>query len=166
MSDPYLSELKIFSCNFAPRGWAMCNGQFLQINQNQALFSLLGTTYGGNGQTTFALPDLRGRVPMHTGDGLTLGQRSGEESHTLIVSEMPVHTHQANGSANGPTVTSPNSNFWASNTGFTPYGTTPGISMSSEAVSNVGGNEPHNNMSPFLTLTFGIALQGIFPSRN
>src|SRR6188472_426226 len=98
-SDPFLSEIRIFSFNYAPQGWAQCNGQLLPINQNQALFSLLGTTYGGNGQTTFALPDIRGRVPMHVGGGLTLGERAGEQAHTLITSEMPAHTHQAKGSA-------------------------------------------------------------------
>lgn len=166
MADPFLSEIRIFSFNFAPRGWAMCNGQLLPINQNQALFALLGTTYGGNGQTNFALPELRGRVPMHVGGGLTLGQRGGEEVHTLTLNEMPIHTHQARGSANGPTVTPPTNNFWSSNTGFTPYGTTADTAMSPQAISNIGGSQAHENMSPFLTLNYCIALQGIFPSPN
>ena len=144
----------------------MCNGQLLPINQNQALFSLLGTTYGGNGTTNFALPDLRSRVPMHPGNGLVLGQKAGEESHTLSLNEMPVHTHFARASGNGPTVTPPTGNFWASNTGFTPYGSTGDAAMSSQAVGNSGGSQPHENRSPYLTLNFCIALQGIFPSPN
>ena len=166
MAEPFLSEIRIFSFGFAPRSWATCDGQLLPINQNQALFSLLGTTYGGNGQTNFALPDLRGRVPMHAGRGLTLGQRGGEENHTLSLSEMPTHTHQAKASANGPTVTPPTNNFWASNTGFTPYGSTANTAMSVQAIGNTGGSQPHENKSPYLTLNCCIALQGIFPSPN
>ena len=166
MAEPFLSEIRIFSFSFAPQGWAQCNGQLLPINQNQALFSLLGTTYGGNGQTNFGLPDLRSRVPMHVGTGLVLGQKAGEETHTLIASEMPAHTHQTKGSANGPTVTPPTSNFWASNTGFSPYGSSANIAMSPQAIGNAGGSQPHENRSPFLTLNCCIALQGIFPSPN
>lgn len=166
MAEPFLSEVRIFSFGFAPQGWAMCNGQLMQINQNQALFSLLGTTYGGNGTTNFALPDLRGRVTMHVGNGLVLGQKAGEEVHTLIGTEMPTHTHQARGSANGPTVTPPTGNFWASNTGFTPYGSTADTAMSTQAVGNIGGSQAHENRSPYLTLNYCIALQGIFPSQN
>lgn len=166
MADPYLSELRIFSFSFAPKNWALCNGQILPINQNQALFSLLGTTYGGDGRTTFALPNLQGRVPVHVGNGLTLGQPGGEQAHTLTVNEMPAHTHQALASTNGPTVTAPTNNFWASNTGFTPYGSTGDIAMSPSAISNVGGGQAHENMSPYLTLNICIALIGIFPSRN
>jgi microcystin-dependent protein len=166
MADPFLSEIRIFSFSFAPRGWAQCNGQLLPINTNQALFSLLGTTYGGNGQTTFGLPEMRGRVPMHVGGGLILGQIGGEEVHTISVNEMPTHTHQTKASANGPTVTPPTANFWASNTGFTPYGATADIAMSSQAIGNAGGSQPHENRSPYLTLNCCIALQGIFPSRN
>ncbi len=165
-ADPFLSEIRIFSFNYAPRSWALCNGQFLPINQNQALFSLLGTTYGGNGQTTFALPDLRGRVPMHTGQGFVLGQKGGEEAHTLTSNEMPVHSHQTKGSANSPTVTAPTNNFWASNTGFTPYGPVADTAMSAQSIGNTGGSQPHENRSPFLTLNFCIALTGIFPSPN
>ena len=166
MAEPFLSEIRIFSFNFAPRSWAQCNGQLLPINQNQALFSLLGTTYGGNGQTTFALPDLRSRVSMHVGGGLVLGQRAGEESHTLSIPEMAAHTHQARASANGPTVTAPTANFWASNTGFTPYGTVGDTAMSPQSLSNTGGSQAHENRSPYLTLNYCIALQGIFPSPN
>lgn len=166
MAEPFLSEIRIFSFEFAPRGWAQCNGQLLPINQNQALFALLGTTYGGNGQTNFALPELRGRVPMHVGAGLTLGQRAGEEVHTLTLNEMPSHTHQVLASANGPTVTPPTGNFWATNTGFTPYATAADTNLSPQAVGNTGGSQAHENRSPYLTLNYCIALQGIFPSPN
>jgi microcystin-dependent protein len=172
MAEPFLSEIRIFSFNFAPKGWALCNGQSLPINQNQALFSLLGTTYGGDGQTTFKLPDLRSRVPFHFNNGFVLGQAGGEENHTLVVNETPLHGHAltaalnavVGGSANA-TQTSPSGNFWA-NSGKTCYTTAPAnAAMGSGTVSTVGG-QPHNNMSPFLTLNFCIALQGIFPSRN
>lgn len=166
MAEPLLSEIRIFSFNFAPKGWAQCNGQLLPINQNQALFSLLGTTFGGDGRVNFGLPELRGRVPMHVGDGLNLGDKAGEENHTLNVNEMPAHTHQVRASANGPSVSSPSNNFWASNTGFTPYGTVADTAMSAQAIGNTGGSQPHENRSPFLVLNFCIALQGIFPSSN
>jgi len=166
MAEPFLSEVRIFSFGFAPKGWALCDGQLLPINQNQALFSLLGTTFGGDGRVNFALPDLRGRVPMHVGTALTLGQRGGEQAHTLSISELPSHTHQARASADGPTASLPTNNFWASNTGFTPYGTTGDIAMSPQALTNVGGSQAHLNMSPYLVLNVCIALQGIFPSTN
>jgi len=167
MAEPFLSEVRIFSFVFAPRGWAQCNGQLLPINQNQALFSLLGTTYGGNGQTNFALPDLRGRVPIHTGAGHTLGESGGEQAHTLSLAELPAHGHAGIASSNGPTVTSPSGNFWASNTSFSPYGNTGDVQMSSQSSpGSIGGSQAHLNMQPFLTLNFSIALQGIFPSRN
>jgi len=166
MAEPFLSEIRIFSFNFPPKGWAFCNGQLLPINQNQALFALLGTTYGGNGTTNFALPEMRGRVPMHVGNGFTLGQRGGEDAHTLTLSEMPTHTHQAVASGSNPTVSPPTGNFWASNTGFTPYGTTADTAMAPAAVGNTGGSQAHENRSPYLTLNMCIALQGIFPSPN
>jgi microcystin-dependent protein len=169
MSQPFLSEIKIFSFNFAPKGWALCNGQFLPINQNQALFSLLGTTYGGNGQTTFALPDLRSRIAMHEGQGFTLGQAGGQEFHTLTSSEMPTHTHVvspvANAAANAD-AGDPTGNLWA-NSGKTNYTTdAPNNAMNPGAITNVGGSQPHENRSPYLVLNFCIALQGIFPSQN
>ncbi len=166
MAEPFLSEVRIFSFNFPPKGWALCNGQLLPINQNQALFSLLGTTYGGDGQTNFALPDLRGRAPLHLGSSFVLGQRGGEEAHTISINEMPAHTHPPNASANGPTVAPPTTNFWASNTGFTPYGSTGDVAMDPACISNTGGSQPHENRSPYLALNFCIALQGIFPSRD
>lgn len=162
----YLSELRIFSFGFAPKGWAQCNGQLLSIAQNQALFSLLGTTYGGDGRTTFGLPNLQGRTPMHTGPGFNLGQTSGEAAHTLLTSEMPAHTHQAVGSSNGVGANTPSNNFWASGTGYSPYNASPNGNMANGALGNAGGSQPHENMSPYLTLNICIALQGIYPSRN
>ena len=166
MAIPYLSELRMFSFNFAPKGWAMCSGQLLPIAQNQALFSLLGTTYGGNGQTTFGLPDLRGRTPMHFGAGYTQGQTAGQTAHTLTMSEMPAHNHMVMASSNAPAASTPLNNFFASNTSFTPYGTSPNTSMAPGNVTNMGGSQPHNNMAPYLVINICIALQGIFPSRN
>ena len=166
MPEPYLSEIKIVAFNFPPKGWAFCNGQLLPINQNQALFSLLGTTYGGDGQTTFALPDLRGRAPIHMGSGFNLGQRAGEEAHTITMNEMASHTHQMRASNNPPNVGPPTNAFFASNTGFTPYGGTADVAMSTTCISNTGGSQAHENRSPFLVLNFIIALQGIFPSQN
>ncbi len=166
MAEPFIAEIRIMSFSFPPRGWALCNGQLLPINQNQALFSLMGTTYGGDGRVNFGLPNLQGCVPIHTGSGHTLGERGGEQAHTLSLSELPAHTHQAFASGNGPTVTSPANNFWASNTGFAPYGATEDTAMSAQSNSNAGGGQAHFNMQPFLTLSFCIALQGIFPSQT
>jgi microcystin-dependent protein len=172
MADPFLSEIRIFSFNFAPKGWALCNGQLLPINQNQALFSLLGTTYGGNGQTTFALPDLRSKVPFHFGNGHTLGETGGQEAHTLTTAENPLHQHTlpagnnavTGGSANATQLT-PIGNFWA-NSGKTSYTTAAANAvMGAGTVQSLGG-QPHENRSPSLVLNFCIALQGIFPSRN
>ncbi|HEY3102710.1 MAG TPA: tail fiber protein [Pyrinomonadaceae bacterium] len=170
MSEPFLGEIKIFSFVYAPRNWAMCNGQFLPINQNQALFSLLGTTYGGNGQTTFALPDLRSRVPMHEGGGHILGEKAGSEAVTITQSQMPAHLHFLTGnnaqSVNANLVDNPVGNYWA-NAGKAIFNTGAGNSaMSSQTVANVGGSQPHENRSPFLTLNFCIALTGIFPTQN
>ena len=167
MAEPFLSEIRIFSFNFPPKGWAFCNGQFLPINQNQALFALLGTTYGGNGQTNFALPDLRGRAPIHDGNGHILGERAGAASHTLTTSQMPTHTHVVNaGSADGALAT-PVNNFWGSNS-ERPYSADASnlVGMSPTGTSNVGGSQPHENRMPGLALNFCIALQGIFPSQN
>jgi microcystin-dependent protein len=165
--DPFLGEVKIMSFNFAPRGWAQCNGQQLPINQNQALFSLLGTTFGGNGQTTFALPDLRDRVPLHNGGGFTLGQAGGEANHTLTKPEMPAHTHivlatnLSTGTTNAPTGTLLNS---PPEKLYTPAAAL--VNMHPTTLSNAGGSQAHNNQQPYATLNFCIALQGIFPSRN
>jgi microcystin-dependent protein len=173
MSEPFLAEIKIFSQVYAPRGWAQCNGQLLPINQNQALFSLLGTTYGGDGRVNFALPDLRGRSPFHVGNGHTLGEKAGEENHTLTLSELPAHNHIVNAStlpgtegnaASGTGVTAKH-NLWAQSS-TSPYSATQGAAMLQAAISNIGGSQPHINMQPFLTLNFCIALTGIFPSQN
>lgn len=167
MSEPFLAEIRIFSFNFAPKGWALCNGQLLPINQNQALFALLGTTYGGNGQTNFALPDLRGRAPFHTGNGLIQGQRGGEEAHTLSQAELPAHTHALRASSQPANLAAPNQGAWAATSGGTGFSNgAPNTQMQARLVSSAGGSQPHENRQPFLTLSFAIALQGIFPSRN
>jgi len=169
MAEPFISEIRMFSFSFAPQGWALCNGQLLPINQNQALFSLLGTTYGGNGQTNFALPDLRGRTPIHTGAGHTLGERAGEQAHTLSIAQLPGHTHQARGNASNATTPDPTNNFLAvpSSALGSVYGPAEHlVAMNPAMLGNTGGSQAHLNMQPFLTMSFCIALQGIFPSRN
>jgi microcystin-dependent protein len=167
MSEPFLSEIKMCSFSFAPKGWAMCNGQLLPINQNQALFSLLGTTYGGDGRQTFALPNLQARIPMHMGNGHVLGEQSGEQNHTLIINEIPAHNHTASCSPALGAKDSAVNNVWAQdNNGNLPYASAPDSSMAPNALSTVGGGQPHNNLAPFLTVNFCIALQGIFPSQN
>jgi microcystin-dependent protein len=165
MAEPFLSEIRLFSFQFAPKGWALCNGQLMPINQNQALFSLLGTTFGGDGRVNFALPDLRGRTPIHVGSGHTLGERGGEQAHTLSIAELPTHTHVANatsatGNTNIPTdkVLAASNNLYTSSANLT--------SLSPTTVTNIGGSQAHLNMQPFLILNFCIALQGIFPSPN
>ena len=180
MGTPFMGELKIISWNFAPQGWAFSNGQFLPINQNQALFSLFGTTYGGNGQTTFALPDLRGKVPLHQGSGFTMGQAAGENAHTVILSELAAHTHAlmadsttlaannlvtpAAGNSLGNTV---GTNSQGSSFAISIYSTTgPNNLMAPATVNNIGGSQPHENRQPFLCLNIIVALQGVFPSQN
>jgi microcystin-dependent protein len=166
MSTPFIAEMRIMSFNFAPKGWALCNGQLLPINQNQALFSLLGTTYGGDGRVNFALPDMRSRMPLHEGSGFILGQRAGEEAHTLISQEMPQHSHIVTASNDPADLGTPVSNFFANAGGNLVYSGTINTTMNAASVSPVGGNQPHENMSPYLVLNFCIALQGIFPSPN
>ncbi|HEV7892142.1 MAG TPA: tail fiber protein [Pyrinomonadaceae bacterium] len=153
------------SFNFAPKGWAMCNGQFLPINQNQALFSLLGTTYGGNGQTTFALPDFRARVPLHEGQGFTLGQAGGQSAHTITMSEMPQHIHLMSGSGNNGDTVLPVGSVLGAGTGVYA-GASNMAALAPDSVTNVGGSQAHENRQPFLVLNFCIALIGIFPSQN
>jgi microcystin-dependent protein len=171
MSEPFLAEVRIVGFNFAPRGWAFCDGQILPINQNQSLYSLLGTTYGGDGRTTFALPDLRGRAAIHAGGGHALGQKSGEETHTLSTGEMPQHTHAMRAVSDSADAAIPTDSFLAtpsSAVGSIYSGTTPTFdaSLNAASVGNVGGGQAHDNMQPFLALNFCIALQGLFPSRN
>jgi microcystin-dependent protein len=166
VAEPFLAEIRIVSFGFAPKGWALCNGQLLPINQNQALFALLGTTYGGNGQTTFGLPDMRGRTPIHVSQGHSLGERAGEDAHTLTLQEMPAHTHPvatssaANGGNNSPVgrFLGGAADAYAVAGALTPL--RPGT------ITNVGGGQAHTNDQPFLALNFCIALQGIFPSQN
>ncbi len=167
MAEPFLSEIRIFSFNFAPKGWAQCNGQLLPINQNQALFSLLGVTYGGNGQTTFALPNLRGQVPIHDGGGFTLGQTGGSASVTLTQQSMPQHLHFGQGTTNSSgNVATPGNALLASG-GVTVYSPPSSlVALDPTSVTNVGGSQAHENRQPYLVLNFCIALQGIFPSQT
>lgn len=163
MAEPFLSEIRLASFVFAPKGWALCNGQLLPINQNQGLFSLLGTTFGGDGRVNFALPDLRGRVPIHVGNGFTLGERGGEEAHTLTISELPDHLHLVTTTtADGSSVAAAGNQLGSFSNGYgAPSNLVP---LAPATVTNVGGSQPHENRSPFLTLNYIIALQGIFPS--
>lgn len=173
MSEPFLAEIRMVGFNFAPRGWAFCDGQILQIMQNQSLYSLLGTTYGGDGRTTFALPDLRGRVPIHVGSNDSgsfhqLGERSGEEAHTLSGNEIPSHTHSllaSTASADSPIATS---QVLATTSAVNIYDDSSNnlVNMNGVEITNTGGSQPHNNMMPTLVVHFCIALQGLFPSRN
>jgi microcystin-dependent protein len=166
MSEPFLGEVRIFSFGFAPKGWALCNGQLLPINQNQALFSILGTTYGGDGRTTFALPNLMGRTPMHVDGNFPLGASGGEVAHTLLIGEMASHTHAAVGSGNPADQVSPQASVWAVAPQNSYNTATDGTQMNVASIGTTGATQPHDNMSPFLVLNFCIALQGIFPSRN
>ena len=176
MSNPFVAEIRIFTGNFAPTGWAQCNGQLLPISQNTALFSLLGTTYGGDGKSTFALPNLQGSAPMQAGQGpglslRDLGEVGGEQTVTLLQTEMPAHSHGAQGSS-GSNQVLPTNNAWASGQKlgganlYAPSNPATNVQMSPFATSIAGGNQPHNNMPPFLGLTFIIALQGVFPARS
>jgi microcystin-dependent protein len=164
MAEPFLSEVRIFSFIFAPRGWALCNGQLLPINQNQALFSLLGTTFGGDGRVNFALPDLRGRTPIHVGSGHSLGERGGEPAHTLSIAELPTHTHVLSASTTQGTLNDPTGAVIAKSAQNAYAPAQNFVAMNPAVLTNTGGSQAHLNLMPFLTLSFGIALQGIFPS--
>lgn len=166
MAEPFLGEIRIMSFVFAPKGWSLCNGQLLPINQNQALFSLLGTTFGGDGRVNFALPDLRARTPIHVGSGHTLGERGGEQAHTLSIAELPQHVHVMSGSTNPADVPVPGGSLLGVSSGEV-YGAPASLTaLASGSAGATGGSQAHLNMQPFLTLSFCIALQGIFPSPN
>lgn len=173
MSEPFIAEIRIFAGNFAPRGWAFCNGQLLPVSQNTALFSLIGTTYGGDGRSTTALPNMQGRVPMHPGrgPGLTsrrLGQRGGTEMVTITEAQMPSHTHTQHGGERRARNEFPSTTATVAEAGETTYapGSSTTVNMADQAVANTGGSQPHNNLQPFLTMTFIIALVGLYPSRS
>jgi microcystin-dependent protein len=170
-TEPFIGQIKIFGFNFAPRFHALCNGQIMLIAQNTALFSLLGTTYGGNGQTTFGLPNLQGRVPIHFGSNLgqgsySLGSNGGVENHTLTLAEIPMHSHLAVASSNPANQIYPNGNTWADDNSAPNYSTSSNVTMAASSVSSAGGSQPHTNRSPYLVVNYCIALQGLFPSRN
>ena len=173
MADPFVAEIRIFPFNFAPKGWAWCDGQLMPLSQNTALFSLLGTTYGGNGKSNFALPDLQGRAPMHPGQGPglslhDLGETGGSDTVTLLESEIPAHSHQLRANANLANNRNPSGNVLARPVGGLVYQSTGGspVSMAFESLAPAGGDAPHNNMQPYLTFYFCIALQGVFPPRT
>jgi microcystin-dependent protein len=165
MAEPFLSEIRIMSFSYAPRGWALCDGQLLPIAQNQALFSLLGTTFGGNGSVSFGLPDLRGRTAIHVGSGHTLGERGGEQAHTLSIAELPTHSHLVNATLAKQNGIEPSNTSVFANADPTRLYVGSGTlaAMGSQTITNVGGNQAHVNMQPYLTLSFNIALQGLFP---
>ena len=174
MSDPFIGEIRLFGFNFAPRGWAQCNGQLLPISQNTALFSILGVTYGGDGRTTFGLPNLQGRAALSFGQGpglssRTLGQSGGEDAATLINSELPQHTHPVAASTNVGDQSTPANTLWATGAGGRGqnfYASGADVAMSSQAIGPAGDSQPHNNLPPYLALNFCIALQGVFPPRS
>jgi microcystin-dependent protein len=167
VSEPFLGQISSFSFAFPPKGWALANGQLLPINQNQALFALLGTQYGGNGTTTFELPNLQGRVAVHFGNGFTIGETAGAESVTLTTSQLPAHTHTVDCNKNAGTKASPTGDLWAADgAGNTPYSSAGGTALAGGAIAATGGSQPHTNVSPMLVVNFCIALQGIFPARN
>jgi microcystin-dependent protein len=172
MSDPFVAEIRMFAGNFAPTGWALCNGQLLPLSQNTALFSLLGTTYGGDGKSTFALPNLQDSAPMHPGQGAglslyDLGQQGGSPNVTLLVSELPLHNHIANAKTSLGNSQTPADQTWAGSNNAKQYvNTAPNLAMSPLALSPTGGSLPHNNMAPYLVVTFIIAMQGVFPPRS
>jgi microcystin-dependent protein len=167
MSEAFIGEIRLFPYQQVPRGWAVCKGQELSIASNQALFAILGNVYGGNGSTTFALPNLVGRTPVHVGEGVTLGELAGEEEHTLSVNEMPTHVHEVRASNDDASNPIPENRAWAKTGNTLAYSTeAPNTTLSSNAIASFGGNKPHENRQPYLVLQYCIAVYGIFPSRN
>jgi microcystin-dependent protein len=171
MATPFLGEIRMFGGNFAPAGWAFCNGQLIAISQNDALFALIGTTYGGDGQQTFALPNMQSRIPIHQGQGAGLsnyvqGQSAGVESVTVTVAQLPSHIHTTQASTAATGSSNPTGNFWASSAATKQYGPSSGAVMSAQAMGLTGGNQPHENRMPLLAVSFIIALEGIFPTRS
>ena len=169
MAQPYVGEIRMFAGNFAPAGWMFCEGQLLPISEYETLFNLIGTTYGGDGQSTFALPDLRGRIPLHFGNGFTLAETGGVETVTLTVSQIPAHSHPLLGSISNATGAAPQGQVFANsgNAAILPYGTDAPVSpLSPQMISSVGGSQPHNNFQPYLCVDFIISLFGIFPSQT
>ena len=166
MSTPYLGEIRLFAGNFAPVGWALCQGQLLAISENDALFTLLGTTYGGDGQSTFALPNLSSRIPVHQGSGYVLGQAAGSETVTLVSAHLPSHGHQVNAVAGQGGTASPSNAVWAAGSIAAYSDTSPTATMNPAAIAPSGGNQPHDDMLPYLVINFIIALEGIYPSQN
>lgn len=168
MGQPFVGEIRMVGFNFAPAGWAFCNGQLLAIAENDALFALIGTTYGGDGQVTFGLPNLQGRMPVHQGSGYVMGQAAGSETVTLTSGQLPVHSHAALAQTASGNLPTPGGAVWAASTlnQYAGPGTTPNATMNAGNLLSTGGNQPHENMSPFLTINFVISLFGIFPQRN
>ena len=167
MAQPYVGEIRIFAGNFAPAGWMFCEGQLLPISENETLFNLIGTTYGGDGQSTFAVPDLRGRLPLHFGNGFTLAETGGAETITLTVPQIPAHTHAAMATTSNSNDTNTASNMLSQPTAFIPYlNVNPVVAMAPQSISNVGGSQPHTNFQPYLCVDFIISLFGIFPSQT
>lgn len=165
MAEPFLGEIRLFPTNFAPRGWVQCNGQLLQVLKNQSLFAVIGNTYGGDGRTTFAVPNLQGRTPVHVSAGTPFGQAGGEEAHVLTINEMPQHTHQATGGSDALSAT-PSGNAWGTSASVTPYEPTANAKMAPNALANAGSSQAHMNMQPYTVLNFCIAVEGLFPPRS
>jgi microcystin-dependent protein len=167
MSSPFVGEIRMFAGNFAPAGWAFCNGALLPISENETLFNLIGTTYGGDGQSTFALPNLQSRVPIHVGPGLTLGESGGVETVTLTTSQIPSHSHTPLADSNAASQADPSNNVWAAQNTLTPYSDQPPTSaLASTAIGSSGGSQPHDNMLPYLVINFILSLFGVFPSQS
>lgn len=167
MVEPFVGEIRTFAFGIVPTGWALCNGQLLQINSNQALYSIIGVRYGGDGMTNFALPNLQGRTPIHMSSNYPIATSGGEATHTLTINEIPQHTHQANGSSANADMPKPEGNTWATTATTRPiYAATANITMNATAIGTAGASQAHNNMQPYIAVSFCISLQGIYPSRN